>query len=65
VLSGEAKRSFDHRRSQAKLGTRENLIVVDQAERLGYKITWTDHARYGIPVTLVTLAISGAWIFIL
>jgi Na+/H+ antiporter NhaD/arsenite permease-like protein len=47
------------------VGSIANLIVVDQAERLGYKITWTDHAQYGIPVTLVTLAISGAWILIL
>ncbi len=46
------------------VGSIANLIVVDQAHRLGYKISWIDHARYGVPVTIATLTISAAWIFI-
>ncbi len=36
--------------------------MIDQAARMGVTITWRDHARVGIPVTLLTLAITGAWL---
>jgi len=45
------------------VGSIANLIVVDQAGRLGISITWRDHARVGIPVTVVTLAIAAAWLW--
>lgn len=46
------------------VGSIANIIVVDQAERLGTRISWADHARTGVPVTLATLAISGAWLWL-
>ena len=44
------------------VGSIANIIVVDAAERLDVRIGWRDHAMIGIPVTLVTMAIAGAWI---
>lgn len=47
------------------VGSIANLIVVEQAERLGVRITWAQHARIGVPVTLVTLLISALWLMLL
>jgi Na+/H+ antiporter NhaD/arsenite permease-like protein len=44
------------------VGSIANLIVVDQAARLGVRITWREHARVGVPVTVVTLALAAAWL---
>ncbi len=44
------------------VGSIANIIVVDQARRLGVRIAWREHARVGIPVTVVTLAIAAAWL---
>ena len=47
------------------VGSIANIIVVDQASRLGLSITWRDHARVGGPVTLLTLAVAAAWLALL
>ena len=44
------------------VGSIANIIVIDQAGRLGVAITWREHARIGVPVTVVTLAIAAAWL---
>jgi Na+/H+ antiporter NhaD/arsenite permease-like protein len=44
------------------VGSIANIIVVDQAARLGVGIDWKTHARIGIPVTLATLALAAAWL---
>jgi Na+/H+ antiporter NhaD/arsenite permease-like protein len=44
------------------VGSIANIIVVDQAARLGVYISWRDHARTGVPVTLLTLAAAAAWL---
>jgi Na+/H+ antiporter NhaD/arsenite permease-like protein len=46
------------------VGSIANLIVVDQAKRLDVEITWGDHARVGIPVSVVTLAIAALWFWL-
>jgi len=46
------------------VGSIANIIVVDQAARLGVKIGWREHARVGVPVTLLTLAIAAAWLWL-
>ncbi len=46
------------------IGSIANIIVVEQARSLQVKISWRDHARIGIPVTIVSLACAGAWILI-
>src|SRR5262249_14634504 len=44
------------------VGSIANLIVVEQAGRLGVRIGWRDHARLGVPVALATLGIAAAWL---
>jgi Na+/H+ antiporter NhaD/arsenite permease-like protein len=44
------------------VGSIANLIVVEQAAKLGVRIGWREHARVGVPVTVVTLAVAAAWI---
>jgi Na+/H+ antiporter NhaD/arsenite permease-like protein len=43
------------------VGSIANIIVVDAARRRGIEIDWRRHAAAGIPVTLASLAIAGAW----
>ncbi len=44
------------------VGSIANIIVVDQAARLGVEIDWRRHARVGVPVTLITLALAAGWL---
>jgi len=44
------------------VGSIANIIVVDAAARRGIAIDWRCHARVGVPLTLATLAISGAYL---
>lgn len=44
------------------VGSIANIIVVDAAKRQGIVIDWRMHARVGIPVTALTLAIAAAWL---
>ncbi|BBO76320.1 transporter [Desulfosarcina widdelii] len=43
------------------LGSIANLIVIEQASRLGVRISFKDHARVGVPVTLVSLIVLVGW----
>jgi len=44
------------------VGSIANLIVAEQAGRLGVAIDWRTHARVGVPVTLATLALAAGWV---
>jgi Na+/H+ antiporter NhaD/arsenite permease-like protein len=44
------------------VGSIANLIVVDLARKQGITIDWRQHARIGIPVTLLTMAIAWGWL---
>jgi Na+/H+ antiporter NhaD/arsenite permease-like protein len=44
------------------VGSIANIIVVDAARRQGIVIDWKRHARTGVPVTLLTLAITAGWL---
>ena len=44
------------------VGSIANIIVVDAADRRHIRIDWKRHARIGVPVTLMTMALSGAWL---
>ena len=46
------------------VGSIANIIVVDQAARLGVTIDWRTHARVGMPVTIGTLAVAIAWLWV-
>jgi Na+/H+ antiporter NhaD/arsenite permease-like protein len=43
------------------VGSIANIIVVDAARRRGVEIDWLRHAITGVPVTLASLAVAGAW----
>lgn len=44
------------------VGSIANIIVVNESERKGVKISWRDHAALGVPVTFATLAITGTYL---
>jgi len=44
------------------VGSIANLIVIDLAQKNGVCIDWRMHARVGIPVTLLSLAVVWAWL---
>ena len=44
------------------VGSIANIIVVDAAGRRSLRIDWKQHARIGVPVTLMTMLISGVWL---
>ncbi len=43
-------------------GSVANLIVVEAAADLGYKLTFWEHLRFGVPVTLCTLLLTYLWV---
>jgi Na+/H+ antiporter NhaD/arsenite permease-like protein len=47
------------------VGSIANIIVIEQARRLGVQIDGLTHRRVGVPVTLATLAIAAAWLALL
>lgn len=47
------------------VGSIANIIVIDQAARLGIRIGWRTHARVGIPVTVLTLGLAALWLQLL
>ncbi len=44
------------------VGSIANRIVIDVAGRRGIAIDWRAHARTGVPVALLTLALAGLWL---
>ncbi len=46
------------------VGSIANIIVVHEADRHGIAIDWRRHAAVGVPVTLATLAITAAWLWL-
>jgi Na+/H+ antiporter NhaD/arsenite permease-like protein len=43
-------------------GSVANLIVAEAAGALGYRLSFSDHLRFGLPLTLITIAIGYWWI---
>jgi Na+/H+ antiporter NhaD/arsenite permease-like protein len=43
------------------IGSIANLIVIEQARSLGVEVGFLEHARTGIPVTLVSLGVLVVW----
>ncbi|HYG61398.1 MAG TPA: anion transporter, partial [Thermoanaerobaculia bacterium] len=42
------------------VGSIANLIVAEQAEKLGIRFGFREHLRTGLPVTVVSLAVAAA-----
>jgi Na+/H+ antiporter NhaD/arsenite permease-like protein len=47
------------------VGSIANIIVVEQAGRQGIAITWREHARIGVPVTVITLVLAALWLWLI
>jgi Na+/H+ antiporter NhaD/arsenite permease-like protein len=43
------------------VGSIANLIVADLSAKAGIGIGWREHARIGVPVTLLSLMVLGLW----
>jgi Na+/H+ antiporter NhaD/arsenite permease-like protein len=41
-----------------------NLMTAGIAERAGYKISFKEYLRVGVPVTLITLAVGTGWLYL-
>ena len=41
-----------------------NLMTAGIAERAGYRISFKEFAKVGLPVTFITLALGAAWLYI-
>jgi Na+/H+ antiporter NhaD/arsenite permease-like protein len=46
------------------IGSIANLIVIEQARYFGIRISFKEHAKTGIPVTIITLLILIGWIYL-
>ena len=46
------------------IGSIANLIVIEQARGMGVTVTFREHARTGVPVTLASLAIVLLWVWL-
>ncbi|MFH1477266.1 MAG: anion transporter [Verrucomicrobiota bacterium] len=46
------------------IGSIANLIMIEQARRYGISIGFREHARVGIPVTIVSLLVTISWIWL-
>jgi len=45
-------------------GSLTNLLIAEQADRMGTRLSFRDHARAGIPITVISLAFAVAWLSI-
>ena len=46
------------------VGSIANLIVIEQARGCGVTLTFREHARAGIPVTLASLGVTLLWLLV-
>jgi Na+/H+ antiporter NhaD/arsenite permease-like protein len=46
------------------IGASANLVTAGIAERAGYKITYIEFLKVGLPATIITVAVGTVWLFI-
>jgi Na+/H+ antiporter NhaD/arsenite permease-like protein len=46
------------------VGSIANIIVIDQACRLGVPIGWKQHFKTGLPITIISLVLAGLWLWL-
>ena len=44
------------------LGSMANLIVAEAVAKQGYRLTFWEHLRFGVPLTIATLALTYFWL---
>jgi Na+/H+ antiporter NhaD/arsenite permease-like protein len=47
------------------VGSLANIIVAERAASIGVKLRFLDHARSGIPITLLSMGIACLWLWLL
>ena len=47
------------------VGSLANIIVVERAHSVGVKLSFFDHARSGVPITLLTMALGVFWLWLI
>jgi Na+/H+ antiporter NhaD/arsenite permease-like protein len=45
------------------LGSVANLIVAEAVAKLDYHLSFWEHLRFGLPLTVLTLAVAYFWIY--
>lgn len=45
------------------VGSLANLIVAERAAGQGVHLSFRDHARSGVPITLISMAVAGLWLW--
>ena len=43
-------------------GSLTNLLIAEQAERIGARLSYRDHARAGVPIAVLSLAFAVVWL---
>ena len=46
------------------VGSLANLIVAERASAQGLRLTFRDHAKAGVPITLLSMLVAGLWLWI-
>jgi Na+/H+ antiporter NhaD/arsenite permease-like protein len=46
------------------VGSLANLIVAEQASVKGVRLSFRDHARAGLPITLLSMLFAGLWLWV-
>lgn len=46
------------------VGSLANLIVAERAEAAGVRLSFLDHARTGVPITVLSMLAAGLWLFL-
>jgi Na+/H+ antiporter NhaD/arsenite permease-like protein len=46
------------------LGSLANIIVVERAQAMGVRLGFLEHARCGVPMTLISLAFACLWLWL-
>ena len=45
------------------VGSLANIIAVERAREAGVRLSFAEHARCGVPMTLLSLLLALAWLF--
>jgi Na+/H+ antiporter NhaD/arsenite permease-like protein len=45
------------------VGSLANIIVVERARSVGVRLSFLEHARCGVPMTLLSLLLALAWLY--
>ncbi len=46
------------------IGASANIVTATILERAGYKVTFVQWMRVGVPVTIVTVAVANVWMLL-